>query len=129
MSATRNDYDSSWKEILETYFEECMAFFFPDVHSDIDWARGYEFLDKELQRIVREAEVGRRIADKLVKVWTKARRQIWVLVHIEVRSQHEKRFAERMYTYNYRLRDLHNRPVASFAILSDDTLSGDQSNS
>ena len=41
-----NDYDSPWKEILETYFEECMAFFFPDVHRDIDWSRDHEFLDK-----------------------------------------------------------------------------------
>ena len=118
-----NDYDGPWKEILEAYFEECMAFFFPDVHSDIDWTRGYDFLDKELQQIVREAEVGKRIADKLVKVWTNAGAQVWVLIHIEVQSQSERGFAERMHVYNYRLRDLFNHPVASFAILSDSSAS------
>lgn len=121
MTNQRNDYDSPWKEILEAYFEECMAFFFPDVHSDIDWERGYEFLDKELQQVVRDAEIGKHIADKLVKVWRKSGEQVWVLVHIEVQSQYQKKFAERMYTYNYRLRDRFNRPVASFALLSDDS--------
>ncbi|MEL7143897.1 MAG: cytosolic protein [Cyanobacteria bacterium J06643_4] len=120
MAETRNDYDSPWKEILEAYFRECMAFFFEDVHSDIDWEKGYAFLDKELQQIVREAEVGKRIADKLVKVWKKTGEQVWVLVHIEVQSQPKSDFAERMYTYNYRLRDRFKRPVASFALLSDD---------
>jgi hypothetical protein len=46
-----------------------MAFFFPDIDAQIDWQRGWEFLDKELQQIVRDAEVGRRFVDKLVKVW------------------------------------------------------------
>ena len=63
MAEPRNDYDSPWKEVLEAYFEECMAFFFADVHRDIDWSKGYEFLEKELQHIFREAEIGRRLAD------------------------------------------------------------------
>jgi hypothetical protein len=29
--------------------------FFPDIHADIDWSRGYESLDKEFQRITRES--------------------------------------------------------------------------
>jgi hypothetical protein len=44
------DFDSPWKEALEHYFPQFMAFFFPHAHGDIDWARGYEFLDKELQQ-------------------------------------------------------------------------------
>jgi hypothetical protein len=46
------DYDSPWKEALDRYFELFMAFFFPAAHADIDWKRGYEMLDKELQKIV-----------------------------------------------------------------------------
>ena len=72
---------------------------------------------------MREAEVGKRVADKLVKVWLASGKQVWVLIHIEVQSQSKSDFAERMFTYNYRLRDLFKRPVASFAILSDDTAS------
>ena len=62
------DYDSPWKEMLEGYFEEFMAFFFPEIAADIEWELGYQFLDKELQQVVRDAELGRRVADKLVKV-------------------------------------------------------------
>ena len=67
--ALRDDYDSPWKEILELYFAEFMAFFFPKAHADIDWSRGYESLDAELQQIVRDAELGKRWADKLMKVY------------------------------------------------------------
>ena len=42
------------------------------------------------------------------------------LIHIEVQSQYQSGFAQRMYTYNYRLGDRYNRPVASLAILADD---------
>ena len=62
-----NDYDSPWKDILEAYFREFVKFFFPVVHDGIDWSRKYEFLDKEFQKIVQDAETGRRLADKLVK--------------------------------------------------------------
>ena len=45
------DYDSPWKEMLDGYFPAFMAFFFPEAYRDIDWDRGYESLDKELQQI------------------------------------------------------------------------------
>ena len=47
------EQDAFWKEALDTYFEDAIAFFFPVVHRDIDWGRGYEFLDKELEKLVR----------------------------------------------------------------------------
>jgi hypothetical protein len=82
----QDDYDSPWKEALERYFAAFMAFFFPQAHADIDWARGHEFLDKELQQVVRDAELGRRLADKLVKVWRRSGEEAWVLAHIEVQG-------------------------------------------
>lgn len=71
MSKESDDYDSPWKKILETYFQEFMSFFFPVAAEGIDWSREYTFLDKELQQIVRDAELGKRLADKLVQVWRK----------------------------------------------------------
>lgn len=44
-----DDYDSPWKDALELYFNEFIAFFFPGVDVEIDWNRPFEFLDKELQ--------------------------------------------------------------------------------
>ena len=113
------DFDSAWKEALDTLFEPFMAFFFPEAHREIDWKRGMEMLDNELQQIAPESERGRRVADKLVRVWRTNGQDEWVLVHVEVQSQREKDFAERMYVYNYRLFDRYNRKVASFDILGD----------
>jgi hypothetical protein len=37
------------------------------VHAQINWDVEYLFLDKELQQVVRDAELGRRLVDKLVR--------------------------------------------------------------
>jgi hypothetical protein len=115
------DYDSPWKEILEHFFPEFMAFFFSEAHAAIDWKQGYTFLDKELQQVVREAETGRRHVDKLVQVTLHGHSsKAWVLIHVEVQGDPETAFARRMYIYNYRLFDRYERQVASLAILADD---------
>ncbi len=114
------DYDSPWKEALDVYFPAFLAFFFPRIHADIDWSRGYEFLDKELQKIVPKAAGGRLYVDKLVKVWRKNGREEWVLIHVEVQTQRDPRFPRRMYGYNTRLADRYNRRVVSLAVLADD---------
>ena len=121
MSEPNDEFDSPWKEIVERYFAEFMAFFFPQAYAGIDWQRGIEFLDKELQQVVRDAELGRRYADKLAKVWQRNGAEEWVLAHIEVQGTPERSFDRRMYTYNYRLFDRYDRPVASFAVVNDDS--------
>lgn len=70
--------------------------------------------------MVRDAELGRRYADKLVKVWRGSGEEAWVMTHIEIQGQEETHFTERMFTYNYRLRDRYNRPIASLAVLGDE---------
>jgi hypothetical protein len=86
---------------------------FPEAHAGIDWSRGYRFRDKELQQVVRDAELGRRYADKLAEVYTLDGAETWVLVHIEIQGQADPRFAERMYVYHYRLFDRYRRDVVS----------------
>ena len=114
------DYDSPWKEALDKYFPAFLEFFFPRAHREIAWEVGYEFLDKELQKVVRDAEVGRRLADKLVKVHRSDGEEVWVLIHIEIQGDFEAGFAERMYCYHYRLHDRYRKPLASFVVLADD---------
>lgn len=69
MSNPQTQFDPPWKEVLERYFAEFISFFFPQAHGEIDWTRPPEFLDKELQQVVREAELGRQLVDKLVKIY------------------------------------------------------------
>ncbi|MBI4871226.1 MAG: hypothetical protein HY814_06625 [Candidatus Riflebacteria bacterium] len=119
-AAENADYDSPWKEALEHYFQPFLALFFPVAHDGIDWSRGHEFLDKELEKVVRDAELGRRLADKLVRVWRKDGEEEFVLVHVEGQGNRAGDFARRMYVYNYRLFDRYDRKVASLAVLTDD---------
>jgi hypothetical protein len=120
---TQSDYDSPWKEALDVYFPEFMAFFFPDAHQEINWGRGYETLDKELQKVVQDASLGKRLADKLVKVWLLNGQETIILIHIEIQGQYEADFAQRMYVYHYRIYDKYvtkNTEVVSLAVLGDD---------
>lgn len=114
------DFDSPWKDVLDLFFESCVEFFFPPAHAQIDWSRGFEFLDKELQKITADAALGRRVVDKLVKVWLKSGEELWVLLHIEVQGQRETGFEERVYVYHFRLFDRFHAPVATFVILTDE---------
>ena len=123
MTEQRTDYDSPWKEVIESFFPRFLEFFFPDAYAVIDWERGYEFLDTELQQLEPDAEIGKRLVDKVAKVWLLNGEEAWVLVHVEVQGQYDSEFAQRMYTYNYRLFDRHQKPVISLAVLADEEAS------
>jgi hypothetical protein len=114
-----DEYDSPWKKAIDVYFEPFLAFFFPELHAEIDWRRGHESLDKEFQQIVRKAKLGRRTVDMLLKVWLKDGREQWFLIHVEVQTSRKADFPKRMYVCNYRIFDRYNREVVSLAILAD----------
>ena len=49
MSLTRDSFDPPWKEIFEQYLRPILELCFPGVAAEIDWAKGFVFLDQELQ--------------------------------------------------------------------------------
>ena len=120
MNQPQTEFDTPWKDILQEYFADFMQFFFPQAHEEIEWTLTPEFLDKELQQVVRDAELGRRLVDKLVKIYLTGGEETWLLIHIEVQSQEEINFAQRMFVYNYRIYDRYKRSVASLAVLGDE---------
>ncbi|MFO5437952.1 MAG: transposase [Dolichospermum sp.] len=120
MTEQSTDYDSPWKEIIELYFPSFLEFFFPLAYAEIDWNRPYQFLDKELHQLEPDAEIGKRLVDKVAKVWLLNGEEAWVLVHLVVQGQYDSKFTERMYTYNYRLFDRHKKRVISLAVLADE---------
>ncbi len=115
-----SDYDSGWKEVIPLYFEEFITFFFPKIHGEIDFKAGFEFLDKEFNKIVKDSAEKKRYVDKLVKVYLKNGREKWLLIHIEVQSGYDKEFAKRLYIYNYRISDRFNKEVITLAVLTDE---------
>lgn len=121
MTEPHDEFDSPWKEILEVYFQDFMQFFFPQIHDDIDWSRGYDFLDQELQQVVRDAELGKRLTDKLVKVWKLSGEETWVLAHIEI-VRRESRALSAIALLGLRLRSLLGLLAPSFHVTESLTL-------
>ncbi len=119
-SKNKSDYDSGWKEAIENFFEDFLLFYFPDVHIDIDFSKGIEFLDKEFNTIVKESEETKRYADKLVKVYLKTGEEKWILIHIEVQGSYEEGFELRLYVYNYRIYDKYKMEVITLVVLTDE---------
>ena len=123
MSEVKADYDGAWKEGVEKYFEAFLTFFFPHIYNEIDWTRGYEFLDQELRQLMRESEVGKQFVDKLIKVWLNDGKETWLLIHLEIQSQVDTGFPKRMFSYHYRIFDRYGQEVVSLAILGDNQAS------
>jgi hypothetical protein len=121
VTAPADDYDSPWKEAIEHYFPEFIAFYFPAAHAQIDWTHGYEFLEQELRAVAQDGELGKRFVDKLARVTRRSGAEEWIYLHLEVQGSRQAEFAERMFVYNYRLYDRYRHPIASMAVLADES--------
>ena len=115
----RADADTPWKLVLRQYFREAIEFFFPTISDGIDWSRPIEFLDKEFQQLTPDAEIGKRLADQLVKLYQKGGNSIIILIHLEVQAEPEEEFPERIFTYLIRIFDSFHQAPISLAILCD----------
>ncbi|WP_439556314.1 hypothetical protein [Dyadobacter sp.] len=114
--------DILWKSILEDTFEDFLEFFFPNSHALFDLSKGFQYLDKELEQLfpADDCTPEVRFVDKLVKVYLLDGKEEWILVHVEVQGYADKTFAERMFTYYYRIWDNYRRRITAFAILTDE---------
>ena len=115
----RADQDSPWKMVLRQYFQEAIEFFFPTIAEQIDWEIPVEFLDTEFQQLTPNSEIGKRLADQLVKVYQKGGNSIIILIHLEVQAEPEDIFPERIFTYLIRIFDYFHQAPISLAILCD----------
>ncbi|XLZ72670.1 DUF4351 domain-containing protein [Massilia sp. SR12] len=102
-------------------FRAFMAFYFPELHAQVDWSRPPRFLDKEFAQVGFGDRPEGRLADKLVALTLRDGQEQWILVHIEVQAQHDETLARRVLAYNYRIFEQFQRPVASLVLLADET--------
>jgi predicted transposase/invertase (TIGR01784 family) len=113
--------DTLWKAILENVFDDFLRFLFKNADKVLDIDKGFQFLDKELEELfLTEESEAPKFVDKLAKVFTKAGKEEWVLVHVEVQGYDDKGFAKRMFTYFYRILDKYQKQVTAIAIFTDD---------
>ena len=119
-AAPTADYDGAWKEAMERFLPFLVELCFPAIAAELLWDEELEFLDKELEEVVRDAALGKQRVDKLVKLRRRNGSEQWLLFHVEVASQSYVDLARTMYQYHHRLEDRYGQPVLSVAILADD---------
>ncbi|WP_158797119.1 hypothetical protein [Pedobacter sp. L105] len=115
--------DNLWKGVLSKVFPDFIRFVHPGIAEILDLERGYELLDKELEQVFppHDEIYSSKIADQLVKVFTKDGRQEWILIHIEIQGKYSRDFGERMFTYFYRLFDKYHKRISVYAIFTEAT--------
>lgn len=127
--ATRTNYDSAWKEVIEKHVEDFLEFFFPMVYESVDFSKGYEFKSQELREIMPISEAGKRIADEVVKVYLKLKNGrtgcLAIYIHIEIQGSREDELEKRAFIYFYRLFDRvlaegEGTEVISLLVLTDE---------
>ena len=112
--------DILWKGIIEVVAPEMLPFLFENAASIFDLEKGFEFLDKELLELFpeRAKQGGNRLVDKLIKVFTQDGVEKWILLHVEVHGGDTKNFAERMFTYFYRIYDRYKVKITAYTIFT-----------
>ena len=112
--------DEKWKSLISKFLKDFLSFFMPELNEQIDFDKGYEFLDGELNRIKIKSKSRNRRSDKLVKVYLKDGTEKYILIHIEVQGYYDEDFSKRMFKYFYRISDLHDtHDITSIAIFTD----------
>jgi hypothetical protein len=91
------DFDGAWKDIIEMFLPEFIAFFLPKLHEEIDYDVEPTYLEQELQHILETKGYKKKTTDKLIKMGLKNGKSKWILLHIEVQSYFEKLFGRRMF--------------------------------
>lgn len=111
--------DTLWKSIIESLIDDFLWYFFPNYADQIDFERGFEFLDTELQKLIPDNPGKKRHADKLIKVWFKNGEEAWFLIHVEIQGYQDSWMGLRLFECIYRIRDKFQRPVTGLAIYTD----------
>jgi len=119
MSEVTANYDESWKEALNEYFESFLSFFFPNIHALVDWNEIPIARDKEFQQLKADSDPDLRVADKLYKVRLLDKKTPSLSIHCEVQSQYEAHFDRRIFVYNTKALNLCKDDVISLVILGD----------
>ncbi|MBL7785207.1 MAG: hypothetical protein JNM36_04830 [Chitinophagales bacterium] len=92
-------YDIVWKDSITDFAPEFIDYFLPKLYRDIDWSKGYEFLEQELIEILQTEFPEYKLTDKLIKVYLYSGEEKWILIHIEIQSYFSTQFSEQMFRY------------------------------
>ncbi len=111
-------YDAAWKYFADTYLAELLEYAFPAVHARIDWQHPPVILDGELARFGIDGPETLR-SDKLIQVRTRDARPQTILLLLEIQSQVDRRFTQRIARYTARIAERYGLPLVPLVILAD----------
>ena len=111
------EFDGPWKEALAVLFRHLLRLYRPYEAEQVDWERGLEPLETELQKMLPASQTGVKRIDKLIKVWRHNDEPRYY--HVEVQCWEEMDFAHRVYVYNSVAELFCGDPVDSLIVLGD----------
>ena len=121
--ATKLDYDSLLKEFVSDFFPEFVAFAHPQLHQDIDWGKGYTFLEQELINALKgrwKMKGKKKLTDKLVRVTLLNGEEQIIFIHIEFQHSPDAAFSRRMEEYRMFINlKFDFPPLTAFVIFTD----------
>jgi hypothetical protein len=109
------------KSIIEDFPEDLLRFYYPDADKIFDLSRGVVVMDMELPELVphRGSRRGAKRTDKVLQVYTRTGQVVYVIIDTEFQGYHDPLFAERLFTYFYRLLDRFGKCVTALVIYTD----------
>lgn len=115
------DFDARWKELIHVFTEEFIAFFLPSLYPLVNFSKPPEFLEQELAKLAAGTErSGKKITDKLIKLYLKNGEEQFVLVHIEVEGDAPSAYSKEIFKYYYRALDQHEVDIATIVVYVGD---------
>ena len=111
--------DEIWKEIIEKLFPEFIEFFLPNLFNDIDFNEKIISLEQEFNKLFPKSSEKKRRTDKLIQVTLKNKQKKLILIHIEIQGYYDKKFDERMYSYQYKIYDRFKKDIVALAVFTE----------
>ena len=109
------------KSIVEDFPEDTLRFYYPDADKVFDLSRGVVVMDIELPELIpyRRSRKGAKRTDKVLQVYTRDGQIAFVIINTEFQGYYDPLFAERLFTYFYRLLDRFGKCVSVLVIYTD----------
>jgi hypothetical protein len=112
------EFDGVWKEALTALFRHLLRLYRPAEAEQVDWQRGIDSLETEIQKMLPASQTGLKRIDKLFKVYLHNDEVRYY--HVEVQCWVERNFEYRVYVYNSVAEQFCGDPVDSLIVLGDD---------
>ena len=109
-----HDHDQLFKTLIDTFFEDFMKLFFPEVHDYINF-NTVRPLSEEVFTDIFSGE--HRRADIVIEANVRGEDSV-IIIHVESQSTYEKNFHERMFLYYNLLYNRYRKPILPIAVYS-----------